>query len=186
MGSVCSEGGLSEPGPLHRVTLRATFLGTAGAVPTPERNPSGLHVNREGDEFLFDVGEGTQRQMMRYGAGFGISDIFITHLHGDHVYGLPGLLETLSFNDRTAGLTIHVPTGTKNDLTALMTACSGDPAYPVQINEVTPDEVVKASEEYAIRTFATDHRTISVGYVLVEEERKGRLIGTKQNHLECQ
>jgi ribonuclease Z len=97
------------------MTLRLTFLGTAGAVPTTERNVSGLHVNRDGDQLLFDAGEGTQRQLMRYGAGFAISDVFVTHLHGDHVYGLPGLLETWSFNDRSEPLVIHTPPGTRPD-----------------------------------------------------------------------
>lgn len=156
------------------MTLRATFLGTAGAVPTPDRNPSGLHVNRAGDEFLFDVGEGTQRQMMRYGTGFGISGIFITHLHGDHVYGLSGLLDTLAFNDREASLSIHVPIGTKDDLTTLITACSGDPDFPVEVNETAPGDVVRDGDDYLVRAFGTNHRTTSVGYVLVESERKGR------------
>ena len=70
--------------------MRVTFLGTSGAVPTTQRNPSAIQIEREGDRLLFDCGEGTQRQMMRYGTGFDIDHVFVTHLHGDHVLGLPG------------------------------------------------------------------------------------------------
>jgi ribonuclease Z len=156
------------------MTLRVTFLGTAGAVPTTERTPSGVFLNREGDCFLLDAGEGTQRQMMRFGTGFSVSDIFLTHLHGDHVYGLPGLLETLDFNDREAPLTIHAPRRTREDVTALLTACGGSPSFPVHVAEVAPDETALEAEDYEIRAFATDHRTVSVGYALIEDDRKGR------------
>jgi ribonuclease Z len=156
------------------MTLRVTFLGTAGAVPTTERNPSGVFLNREGDCLLFDAGEGTQRQMMRFGTGFSVSDILLTHLHGDHVYGLPGLLETLDFNDRAEPLTIHTPRRTREDVTALLTACGGSPSFPVHVAEVAPGETAIEAEDYEVRAFATDHRTTSVGYALIEEDRKGR------------
>ncbi|MFB6228978.1 MAG: ribonuclease Z [Halobacteriales archaeon] len=156
------------------MTLRVTFLGTAGAVPTTGRNPSGVFLNREGDCLLFDAGEGVQRQMMRFGTGFSISDIFLTHLHGDHVYGLPGLLETLDFNDREAPLTIHAPRHARKDVTALLTACGGSPSFPVHVTEVDPGETAIESEDYEVRAFATDHRTTSVGYTLIEDDRKGR------------
>jgi ribonuclease Z len=156
------------------MSLRVTFLGTAGAVPTTERNPSGVFLNREGDCLLFDAGEGTQRQMMRFGTGFSVSDVFLTHLHGDHVYGLPGLLETLDFNDRAEPLTIHTPRRTREDVTALLTACGGSPSFPVHVAGVGPGETAIAAEDYEVRAFATDHRTTSVGYALIEEDRKGR------------
>ncbi len=156
------------------MTLRVTFLGTAGAVPTTERNPSGVHVNRDGDGLLFDVGEGTQRQMMRYGTGFDVSDVFITHFHGDHVFGLPGLLETWDFNGREAPLTIHTPTHTRSDIAALVTACDADPAFPVHINEVGPGEAAFEAAEYEVRAVRTNHRTRSVGYALEENDRRGR------------
>ncbi len=156
------------------MTLRVTFLGTAGAVPTTERNPSGIFVNRDGDKFLFDAGEGVQRQMMHFGTGFSLSHIFLTHLHGDHIYGLPGLLETLAFNDREAPLTITVPPRTRADLISMLTACSGEPDFTVHVEEVAPGEVVFDGKDYDIRAIAVEHRTHSVGYALVEDQRKGR------------
>ena len=156
------------------MSMRVTFLGTSGAVPTTERNPSSVLVNREGDRLLFDAGEGTQRQMMRFGTGFTISDIFVTHLHGDHVLGIPGLVQTLAFNDREAPLTIHTPRGTADDVDALVHVAGNVPPYPVSIEEVSPGEVALERPEYEVRAFAVEHRTNAVGYVLDEYDRKGR------------
>lgn len=156
------------------MSLRVTFLGTSGAVPTSERNTSGLLVQREGERLLFDVGEGTQRQMMRFGVGFGVSHVFITHLHGDHVLGLPGLVQTLDFNEREAPLTVHVPSGTRRRLRRLVDAIGTVTGFSIEYDEVEPGEVVHRSDDYEVRAFETDHDTNSVGYALVEDERKGR------------
>ena len=156
------------------MTLRVTFLGTGGAVPTTERNTSAIAVNREGDQLLFDAGEGTQRQMMRFGTGFAVSDVFLTHLHGDHVLGLPGLLQTWGFNDRTAPLTVHVPQGTRRDVQDMLHAADTDPDFPVTVSETAPGEVALDGDGYEVRAVATAHRTAALGYALVEDERKGR------------
>ncbi|ADJ14141.1 ribonuclease Z [Halalkalicoccus jeotgali] len=156
------------------MTLRVTFLGTSGAVPTARRNPSGIYLNREGEELLFDCGEGTQRQMMRFSTGFSISAIFLTHVHGDHVLGLPGLLQTLDFNDRADPLVVHTPRGTRRTVEDLVGALDARLGFPVEVREVAPGEVVRDGEDYEIQAFRTDHRTHSVGYVLVEADRKGR------------
>lgn len=109
--------------------MDVSFLGTSGAIPTVQRNPSAILLRREGERLLFDVGEGTQRQMMRFSTGFDISTIFLTHLHGDHVLGLPGLLQTLDFNDRTAPLSIYTPAGTVTDIEDLLSATGTTPDY---------------------------------------------------------
>ncbi|WP_049924374.1 ribonuclease Z [Halopiger djelfimassiliensis] len=154
--------------------LRVTFLGTSGAIPTTERNPSGIFVAREGDELLFDAGEGTQRQMMRFGTGFSVSQVFVTHLHGDHVLGLPGLLQTMDFNEREAPIAIHTPHGTRRQLKGLVNALDNRPSFPVRINEIGDGDVAYRADEYEVRAFETDHDTRSVGYALVEDDRKGR------------
>ena len=156
------------------MTLNATFLGTSAAIPTTARNPSSVFVRREGDALLFDAGEGTQRQMMRYGTGFDVSDVFVTHVHGDHVFGLPGLVQSWDFNDRDDPLTIHVPRGTRSEVEQLVFAVGGDTGFPVHISEMSAGETVLDRPGYEVRAFQTEHRTASVGYALVEDERKGR------------
>jgi len=89
-----------------------TVLGTSSAMPTPERSLSCIAVRKDGDIFLLDCGEGSQRQMMRFGVSYmKIRAIFITHLHLDHFLGVFGLLETLRLNGRTEKLTIYAPRG---------------------------------------------------------------------------
>ena len=156
------------------MTLRVTFLGTGGAVPTTERNPSAILCNREGDRLLFDCAEGTQRQLMHFGSGFDISHCFLTHLHGDHVYGLPGLLETLDFNDRESPLTVYAPPGTRGNLTQFVDALGSRPSFPLRVEEVSAGDVALRADGYEVRAFAVDHRTTAVGYTLVEDDRKGR------------
>ncbi|WP_114576147.1 ribonuclease Z [Saliphagus sp. LR7] len=156
------------------MALRVTFLGTSGAVPTAERNPTAIHVAREGDELLFDAGEGTQRQMMRFSTGFSVSQLFVTHLHGDHVFGIPGLLQTMDFNERAAPLAVHAPRGCRRRLEELIAAGGTRPSFPVRIDEVAPGDVAYRADEYEVRAFDADHDTRSVGYALVEDERKGR------------
>lgn len=155
------------------MSLRVTFLGTGGAVPTTRRNTSAVFCRREGDRLLFDCGEGTQRQMMRFGTGFAVSHVFVTHLHGDHTLGLPGLLQTMDFNDREAPLSVHTPRGTKRELRTLIDA-AGRPSFPLRVREVGDGDVALDRPEYEIRCFETDHDTRSIGYALVEAERKGR------------
>jgi ribonuclease Z len=154
--------------------MRVTFLGTSGAVPTTARSTSALIVEREGDRLLFDCGEGTQRQMMRFGTGFTVDHVFLTHLHGDHVLGLPGLVQTLDFNGRDAPLSVHAPAGTRTRVERLLAPTNERPSYPVRINQVDPGDVALSLADYEVRAVAVDHRTTAVGYALVEDERKGQ------------
>ena len=153
--------------------MRVTFLGTSGAIPTTQRNTSSIFCNRDGDYLLFDCGEGTQRQMMRHGTGFAIDHLFVTHLHGDHVLGIPGLLQTFDFNDRDRPVAIHTPAGTRGNVKQLIEANGTTPSYPVRINEVSAGDTVLDRPEYEVRAIGTEHRCASVGYVLAEDDRKG-------------
>jgi len=159
--------------------LSVTFLGTSAARPTVERNVSSLALVREGETLLFDCGEGTQRQMMRYGVSFALNDIFFTHFHGDHFLGVIGLVRTLGLQGRVEPLRLWGPRGAERVLkSAILLGVEREP-FPVEVEELKPGDVVGdggrgTREGYTIRVFATEHGGGSIGYALVENERFGR------------
>ena len=104
--------------PIFAPMLSITFLGTSAARPTVERNVSSLALVREGETLLFECGEGTQRQMMRYGVSFALSEIFFTHFHADHFLGVIGLIRTLGLQGRTDPMFLYGPKGAKKVLGA--------------------------------------------------------------------
>jgi ribonuclease Z len=153
--------------------LSVTFLGTGAACPTIERNVSGLALQREGETMLFDCGEGTQRQMMRYGVGFSFAEVFFSHFHADHMLGIIGLLRTMGLQDRTAPVTLYGPRGAERILTAALSLGIERNKFPVAVVEVRPGDCL-SRDEYDIVVFETDHRTDTVGYALAEHTRLGR------------
>lgn len=155
------------------MSLSVKFLGTSASRPTVERSVSALTIVREGETMMFDCGEGTQRQMMRYAVSFALGDIFFTHFHTDHFLGVLGLLRTLTLQARAEPLRIWGPKG----LHQMMKRADGlgveRLSFPIELNEVTPGETIKR-KDYAILPFPVDHRgAMAVGYALIEEERRG-------------
>jgi len=153
--------------------LTVTFLGTSAARPTVERNVSGLAVHREGETMLFECGEGTQRQMMRYGVSFALSEIFFTHFHADHFLGVIGLIRTLGLQGRPEPLLLYGPKGAKKVLNDAIKLGVERVPFPVEITELKAGETIK-KDEYELRAFATEHGGGSIGYALKEHERRGR------------
>src|SRR5690242_9383335 len=153
--------------------LSVTFLGTGAATPTVDRNVAGLAVQREGEMILFDCGEGTQRQMMRYGVGFSFTEVFFTHYHADHLLGITGLLRTMGLQDRSAPVTLYGPRGAERVLGAAITLGIERNRFPVEIAEVRPGDRL-CRDEYDLVVFETDHRADTVGYALAEHTRLGR------------
>jgi ribonuclease Z len=150
------------------------FLGTSAARPTVERNVSSIALLREGEAFLFDCGEGTQRQMMRYGITFNLDDIFFTHFHTDHLLGVVGLLRTMSLQGRTESLRLWGPPGADRMLKRAESLGSERLAFGLEIRELTPGDAIPR-KGYLIHTFPLEHRgPPSIGYVIAEEERRGR------------
>ena len=159
--------------------LSVTFLGTSAARPTVERNVSGVAVVREGETLLFECGEGTQRQMMRYGVSFAFSEIFFTHFHADHFLGVIGLLRTLGLQARPEPLFLYGPKGAKKVLGEALKLGVERVPFPVEIAEVKPGDALRTTQHaprtgYEIHVFATEHGGGSVGYALREHERRGR------------
>lgn len=142
-------------------------------MPTPNRNPSAIAVNREGELMLFDCGEGTQRQMMRAKTGMTISSIFITHFHADHVLGIPGLLQTMALQDRKEPLEIYGPKQVDKFLYHLLSLGYVGKGFDVKAIELKPGDVVERPK-YKIRAIKTVHNIVSIGYVLEEDMRPGR------------
>ena len=153
-------------------TLFVHFLGTAGALPTPNRNPSCVMIRRGSDTLLFDCGEGAQQQMMRLKTGFVVNAIFISHWHADHYLGIFGLIETMSFNGRTEPMTIYGPHGVEKyvDIIRQLTPKIPFPLHAVEM----ADGDVAIFDGYAVMAFKTHHGMESVGYILEEDMRPGR------------
>ncbi|HEX6631614.1 MAG TPA: ribonuclease Z [Gemmatimonadaceae bacterium] len=156
------------------MSLSLRFLGTAASRPTIERNVASLAVIREGDAFLFDCGEGTQRQMMRYGITFNVDDIFFTHFHADHFLGVAGLMRTMGLQGRTAPLRLWGPRGAQRVLRRAEGFGAERLGYPLEIVELAPGESVQRAG-FRIFPYPVEHRGASaVGWVLTEEDRLGR------------
>lgn len=153
--------------------LRVTFLGTGGTLPTPDRNPSSILINREGDLMLFDCGEGTQQQMMRAKTGMKLTSIYITHFHADHFLGIPGLIQTMSFNGRTDPLDIYGPVWTKQFVNLLIQLGYYKLGFVINANELEDGEIIDKGDYY-IKAVGTDHGIPSIGYVIEEKKRIGR------------
>ena len=159
--------------------LSVTFLGTSAARPTVERNVSGVALVREGETLLFECGEGTQRQMMRYGVSFALSEIFFTHFHADHFLGVIGLIRTLGLQARVEPMRLYGPRGAKKVLGQAIELGVERVPFKVEIEEVKPGTTLRTTDDgrregYEIQVFATEHGGGSVGYALREHERRGR------------
>jgi ribonuclease Z len=155
------------------VDLDLVFLGTSASAPTAGRGTAATLVRRGGDRLLVDCGEGTQRQLLRSDVGLvDLEHVFLTHLHADHVLGLPGMLKTFGLRGRDVPITVYGPRGTRALLGALGVVV-GRVAYPLDVVELGPGEAI-TMDDYRIETFAVAHRTTAVGYALREDGRPGR------------
>lgn len=153
--------------------LRMTFLGTSAAQPTIHRNLSGIAVKADTDLLLFDCGEGSQRQMVRFGTGFGVDAVFFTHFHADHYLGIIGFLRTLGMNGREQPLTLYGPPPARRLLHQAVHLGVERIDFPVEFKELRDGDRVERGS-YEVRAVAVDHRVNALGYVLEEHERPGR------------
>ncbi len=151
--------------------IRITFLGTAGSAPTKERSLPSVAIEYEGGTYLFDCGEGTQRQLMMYGISPSrIKAIFISHIHGDHVIGIAGLVRTLALNKRTDPLDIYVPAGEEGKIAPLLTFDRALIGYKIEIKPVKPGVIMRGKGLF-VTAFRLKHSIPTFGYTFQEEER---------------
>jgi len=162
--------------------LSVTFLGTSASRPTVERGVSSIAVQREGETMLFECGEGTQRQMMRYGVGFTLGAIFISHYHADHFLGLIGLVRTLGLQGREEKLHLYGPKGAKKVLGHALEVGVERAPFPVEIHELKPGARLDRGA-YLIEAFPVDHGRNALGFALREHERLGRFHPEKAKEL---
>ena len=153
--------------------LRLTFLGTSGAMPTAGRNLSGLSVRQGREHYLVDCGEGTQRQMIRYGTGFDVTAICFTHFHADHYIGAIGFVRTLSMLGRGRPLDVYGPAPARRFLEELLLGGTDPMSFEIRIHEVLPGDSIRRDGATLV-PWATHHRITSVGWVLQEDARPGR------------
>ena len=129
--------------------ITITFLGTGNAVPTELRNHTGILLSYKDENLLFDCGEGMQRQF-RYAhlSPTKITRLFITHWHGDHILGIPGLLQTLAMSDYQRTLKVYGPPGTKRFF-SLIEEMLLHIRIPLEINEVK-DGIIVYEKEFCV------------------------------------
>jgi ribonuclease Z len=153
--------------------LRIIFLGTGGSWPTIYRNVSSLAVKRGSEILLFDCGEGTQRQFQKSNLSYmQISNIFITHFHGDHFLGLPGLIQTMQLNEREQPLHIYGPRGMEKLTNQLLSLGYFRPSYEIIAHELNNKDAVEF-DEYLIHVLQVNHNVPAFSYCIEERQCPG-------------
>ena len=154
--------------------LNIIFLGTGGSWPTVKRNVTSIALKRGSEVLLFDCGEGTQRQFQKSKLShMQISKIFITHFHGDHFLGLPGLIQTMQLNDRDKPLHVYGPKGMKRLLQQLLSLGYFKPGYKIVAHEVADGDVLDF-DDYVVHVLRVKHGVTAIAYSLEEKIRPGK------------
>lgn len=158
------------------------FLGTVAGTPSRERNVTAMALRlleERGRFWLFDCGEGTQHQILKSPLRLSkLEHVFITHLHGDHLYGLPGLLTSRSYQDGDAPLTVYGPPGIKGYIETVLEVSQAHLDYDLTIHEIE-EGLVFEDEQFRVETRLLEHRIDSYGYRILEKDRAGRLMHEK-------
>ena len=163
--------------------IEVIFLGTGGSLPTKERGLPSVALRRDGELIMFDCGEGTQRQMMQTGLGFNRPTvILVSHLHGDHILGIPGLLQTMASLARDKPLDMYGPKGLKKFLDLIYKPLGYPASFELRVKELSPGDEVNRGE-YAIKSALAKHDILCLAYALVEKERPGRFHPEKAKRL---
>ena len=160
--------------------MNITFLGTSSGVPTSTRNVSSLalKLSQTAEVWLFDCGEGTQHQLMKSNIKSSqIKKIFITHMHGDHIYGLPGLLATLGLSGNSNGIEIYGPSELKNFVISALKSSYCRLSFPLVFVEVekyaSPNTILFENDKLKVHCACLKHRLPAYGYRVSEKDKPG-------------
>ncbi len=163
--------------------MQLTFLGTAGSWPTKERSASAIALDLEHELLLLDCGEGTQRQLFQSSVSFmRVRRIFLTHFHGDHFLGLPGLIQSMSLNHRTEPLDIYGPPDTKEMVGRALGMGYFTLRFPIEVHPLAPGSTVEF-EGYSVRTAHAEHPVPALSYRIEEAPKRGRFDGARARAL---
>lgn len=167
-----------------RSPITVTFLGTSAGMPTAARGMPAVALVRPPELLLFDCGEGTQMQARRAGVRLHrVTQVCISHLHGDHVLGLPGLLMSLQMGGRTAPLSLHGPPGLAEFIHATLRRLATQVAFPLEIHEQSGEACWAPGAGYHLECAPLEHRILALGYALVEEPTPGALDAARARRL---
>lgn len=152
--------------------MQVTILGTSSMVPTKERNHSAVFLKQGSEGILFDCGEGTQRQIKLAGLkATAVTRLLISHWHGDHVLGIPGLLQTLGGSDYQGTLHIYGPKGTKERIRKMFDAFVFDDPLEMRVHDIEPGKFLDTKEFY-IEAYRLEHTTDCLGFRFIENNRR--------------
>lgn len=158
------------------------FLGTGAGMPAKERNVTSICLTlyeERGTFWMFDCGEGTQHQILKSPIRLSrLEKIFITHLHGDHIYGLPGILTSRSYQGGEKPLDIYGPPGIRNYIETVLSISQAHLDYDLHVHELD-EETVFSDEQFSVSMIKLEHRIDSYGYRIEEKERPGKLMHEK-------
>ena len=159
--------------------MELTFLGTSAGVPTRTRNMTSIVLNLQqptaAEVWLFDCGEGTQHQFLHTALHPGkLNKIFITHLHGDHLFGLPGLLCSRSMQGNSLPLTLYGPKGLREFVEVALRLSGSWTDYPLDIVEVGPGLIFDEAG-YRVTAWPLNHPVECYGYRIEEHDKPGAL-----------
>lgn len=164
------------------MSFQITILGSGAALPTGRRNPTAQYINCNERHILIDCGEGTQMQIRKYGVRFQrIQHILISHLHGDHFFGLVGLISTMRLMGRDKDLTIYGPKGLEQIVRMQLEIGGSMLDFAIQFVELNGDEACMLFEDgqIEIHTFPLKHRIPTNGFLIREKPRERKLLSDK-------
>ncbi|MDE1850719.1 MAG: ribonuclease Z [Candidatus Micrarchaeota archaeon] len=151
--------------------IKVTLLGTSGSTPTKSRGMPSVALTYNGRVYLFDCGEGTQMRMLEYGVNISkVETVFLSHIHGDHVIGIAGLIRTLALNNRQKPLVIHVPKGQESGIKSLIVFDKAIIKYQIIVKGIGGGTVYKG-DGFEVDAFRLNHQITTLGYVFNESDK---------------